>query len=70
MPLKFSTPTHSVFRNHLLRQEGPDCSHRREDAGRDEQEPIKDALTSRDLIPKDLQVEGEREDDTNGEAEE
>lgn len=60
----------SIIGNHLARQECPDSSYRCQDGRRDEQEPIEDALTSRDCIPEDLQVEGEWEDDANGEAQE
>jgi len=54
--------------DHFFGEEGKHCPHRRENRTDRNQEPVQHSLPHFDLLTKDLQMEKQRQDDTNREA--
>jgi len=57
-------------RDHFMGQEHPNGPHGSQNCRRDEQEPVKNPLTSAYLLPKDLEIKRKGKDDADGKAQE
>lgn len=60
----------SSSRDQFMRQKHPNSPHSCQNCGCDEQEPVQNPLTPAYLVPEDLEIKRQREDDADGKAQE